>query len=459
MTQLEGKVNIHEPVVVVVDWEGENDPENPKNWTYRSKWLATGLVSLYNMLSPMSSSMISPAAAQVKLDLHATSSVFEPLCVSIYILAYAFGLLFFGPASQIFGRLRLVQGGNILFIAFNLGCAWSKTPSQILAARFLAGIGGSAPLVIGAGVINDCWSVQERGRAVTIYALAPLLGPIIGPIVGAWIASSTTWQWVFWSTTIAAVVIQIISFIWLKETFAPVLLRQKAAKLQRLEPIAIVRYITIYQADQANRPSIPKLLVYPFRLLLTEPIAQLLGIYLAYIVIVLLTSIAGIYTSVYHQSLGIAGLHYLALGLGLYGGAQIANHLLDRIHARLMKTEEKGRPEFRLPIMFPATILLPVGLLVTGWTARVSVHWIVPDIAISLLCSYIGIAVNWQAIQTYIIDTYTVNAAPALSGLSLLRSLVGFALPLCSPAMYRKLGYGLGDTVLAACAFGLGFPM
>jgi hypothetical protein len=63
----------------------------------------------------------------------------------------------------------------------------------------------------------------------------------------------------------------------------------------------------------------------------------------------------------------------------------------------------------------------------------------------------VGIAINYQAIQTYIIDTYTVRAAPgklmsslsftppnrysALGGLSLLRSLVGFALPLVSPSM------------------------
>lgn len=45
-------------------------------------------------------------------------------------------------------------------------------------------------------MINDCWSVEERGRAVTLYSLVPLLGPIIGPIAGAWITVTTTWQWV-----------------------------------------------------------------------------------------------------------------------------------------------------------------------------------------------------------------------------------------------------------------------
>lgn len=30
--------------------------------------------------------------------------------------------------------------------------------------------------------------------------------------------------------------------------------------------------------------------------------------------------------------------------------------------------------------MFPGVIALPIGLFITGWTARSSVHWIAPDI-------------------------------------------------------------------------------
>ncbi|KAJ7178926.1 MFS polyamine transporter [Mycena filopes] len=464
--------------IQVVDWNGPNDPENPQNWTYAQKWVATGIISTYTMLSPITSSIIAPAAPRVAHDLDAHGSVFQPLLTSIFILAYAFGPLFFGPASQIFGRSRVVQLGNIFYIAFNIACGFAKRPSQILAWRFLAGIGGSAPLVIGGGVINDCWSVKQRGRAVTLYALAPLLGPIIGPVAGAWIATRTKWQWVFWSTTIAAVLVQAIAFIWLKETFAPIILKRKARKLAKNHPDS--KYLTSFEADPkpfvggskavrifayhySSKPSRLKQLLYPIKLIFTEPTAQVLGVYLAYIYgmhppMMILTSIPGIYVSVYHEGIGIAGLHYLAFGLGLYGGAQICNALLDKIHAALAERyKDAGRPEYRLPIMLPATILVPIGLLITGWTARSNVHWIAPDIG--LVLTGIGIAINYQSIQTYIIDTYTVRAAPALGGLSLLRSLVGFALPLASPAMYRNLGYGVGNTILAACAIVLGLSM
>ena len=40
---------------------------------------------------------------------------------------------------------------------------------------------------IGGGALGDMWKAEERGRAIAIYSLAPLLGPVVGPICGAWL--------------------------------------------------------------------------------------------------------------------------------------------------------------------------------------------------------------------------------------------------------------------------------
>jgi hypothetical protein len=65
---------------------------------------------------------------------------------------------------------------------------------------------------------------------------------------------------------------------------------------------------------------------------------------------------------------------------------------------------------------------------------------------------------NFQAIQTYVVDSFTLHAASALAAVSFLRSLAGFGFPLFAPAMYAKLGYGKGNTILAAFAVALGCP-
>ena len=106
--------------------------------------------------------------------------------------------------------------------------------------------------------------------------------------------------------------------------------------------------------------------------------------------------------------------------------------------------------------MFPGTFLLPAGLLITGWTARASVPWIVPDIGIVLVGA--GMILNFQSIQTYVIDTFTLHAASALAAVAFLRSLCGFGFPLFAPSMYAALGYGKGDTILACIAIIVGCP-
>jgi hypothetical protein len=66
-------------------------------------------------------------------------------------------------------------------------------------------------------------------------------------------------------------------------------------------------------------------------------------------VLVFLTTIPSTFEDVYHQRVGIAGLHYLALGIGLVIPSQINARLMDRIYTLLKaRNGGVGKPEFRL---------------------------------------------------------------------------------------------------------------
>ena len=106
--------------------------------------------------------------------------------------------------------------------------------------------------------------------------------------------------------------------------------------------------------------------------------------------------------------------------------------------------------------MVPGTIILPFGMLLSGWSAQHHLHWIATDIGIG--CVGAGMILCFQAIQTYVVDTFTLHAASALAAVSCLRSLAGFGFPLFAPAMYHTLGYGKGNTILAVLSIGLGCP-
>ncbi|KZT75016.1 MFS polyamine transporter [Daedalea quercina L-15889] len=448
--------------VIVVDWDGPDDPANPRNWSSNKKWAAAITVSAFTFISPISSSMVAPAAAQIAEQFHITSSVETSLTVSVFVLAYAFGPLFLGPLSEVYGRVHILRGANLWYTAWNLGCGFAQNSGQLIAFRFMAGLGGSAPLAAGGAVLSDMWPPEQRGKAIAIYSLAPLLGPVIGPVAGGWIAERSTWRWVFWSTTVVAFIIQICGLVFLQETLAPILLQQKADRIRKTVdpekgPIREVR--TAGQIDKQNMGVFwRKALIRPFAMFVQEPIIQLFGVYMAFIygvIYLVLTTIPGIFTDVYHEDAGIGGLHYIALGLGLFVTTQINARVIDRIYQnQKARNGGIGKPEYRLITVLPGTALVPAGLLMSGWGTHT--HWIVVDIGLAMIGS--GLILTFQGMQTYVIDAFTLHAASALAAVSFLRSIAGFGFPLFAPAMYEALGYGVGDTILAAVAIVVGPP-
>lgn len=139
--------------------------------------------------------MISPALPTISAEFHITSGAVEILVISIYVLGFAIGPLCLGPLSEIYGRRIVLQASNIIFLVFNTACGGCRTATQIIVFRFLSGVGGSAPLAVsvqitasgcllpnmqnqvGGGTLSDVWSNEERGKAMGIYTLMPLLGP------------------------------------------------------------------------------------------------------------------------------------------------------------------------------------------------------------------------------------------------------------------------------------------
>ena len=172
--------------------------------------------------------MIAPAITTLAKDFHVTSDAEAQMMLSIFVLSCGFGPLLLGPMSEVFNRVRVQQFSNPFYLIRNLGCGFARDKKEMVVFRLLAGIGGSAPMAVGGGVLGDCWHAEERGKAVGIYSLAPLLGPALGPLTGAWIAEKTTWRWVFWSTSITALLVQTSGLFFLQETFQPALLKRKA---------------------------------------------------------------------------------------------------------------------------------------------------------------------------------------------------------------------------------------
>jgi MFS family permease len=295
----------------------------------------------------------------------------------------------------------VLQISNLFFLAWNIGCGFAQNSDQMLAFRFFSGLGGSAPLAIGGGLLSDCFPPEQRGKAISIYSLAPLLGPAIGPIAGGFITENTTWRWAFWATSIFTGVVQAFGIVFLQETYAPEILKQKVLKLRKETGNEALR--TEYMdPDKTFMKILRTAIIRPFKLLGTQPIVQVLAVYMAYLyglMYLVLSTFPPVWENVYHQSVGIGGLNYISLAVGFFLGTQISAPINDRIYRRLKKKNSNiGKPEFRIPLMLPGALMTPVGLFWYGWSVQARVHWIMPNIGTAIFSA--GIIVGFQCIQT-----------------------------------------------------------
>jgi MFS family permease len=72
----------------------------------------------------------------------------------------------------------------------------------------------------------------EQVVGVSVFLISPFLGPVLGPIVGGYVIENVGWRWTIWILMIfagAVLPLQILS----PETYAPVLLYQKAKRMQK----------------------------------------------------------------------------------------------------------------------------------------------------------------------------------------------------------------------------------
>lgn len=427
-----------------------------------NKSQATLIISSFAILQSLSSSTPSPSLPSIARSFNITNGVEQTLVLSIFQLGLSFGPFALAPISELYGRFWIVQGASIWFMIWNLACGFSQSSTQLIIFRLFAGIGGTAS-VLGGGVLSDVWLPHQRGRGLSVYSLAPNLGPALGPLLGGWIAEYSTWRWGFWSVAAANAAVQFTTFIWLRETYAPKLLADKAARL-RQETGNMDLHTEWDDPDRTIFALWRRNFKRPWKLFFTQPIVLVLGVYNAYnygLLYLFISTFPRLWEDVYHESTGIAGLNFISLALGSLFASQICAPTNDHIYKRLKKRfgyadEQEGVPEFRVPLMLLGAILNPIGLLWYGWSAEAKVFWLMPNIGVFLYAA--GSLLCYQCIQVYIVDAYTSYAASAFAASTLLRSLSSFGFPLFAPYIVQGLGYGFEGVLLAGIAIVIGIP-
>lgn len=433
----------------VVEFDGPDDPLHAQNWPLQKKLYTAAALGFTTMTSAFTSSIFSAATTAVAEEFHVSTEV-GILGVSFFVMGFAFGPTLWAPLSELKGRRLPLAISMFGFSIFCIAVAVAKDLQTVLICRFFSGFFGACPLAVVAAVFSDMFGNRTRGIAITIFSMAVFAGPMCAPAVGGFITKSYLgWRWTQYIPAIMGFVCFGLIVFFLEETYAPVILVQKAADLRRL---------TLNWGIHARQDEIEvdfselinKNFSRPLRLLFTEPIVLLLSIYMSFVYGILylfLTAYPLVFQGVHKMSAGVGGLPFFGMVLGqLISGVSV---ILQQpwYNRKLAANNNVPIPEWRLPSVIAGGVAFTGGIFWFGWSGyREDVHWMVPT-ASGILTGFGLMSIFLQALN-YLVDAYLMFAASAIAGNTFMRSLFGAGFPLFATYMFNGMGIQWASTLL-----------
>ena len=126
-----------------------------------------------------------------------TNQTMVNLTLSVYFVTYAFGLLFWGPLSEKFGRKPILLIGISIYVIASLCCALSSNVESLILSRILQAFGGSGVTVVATAIVKDLFDGREREKIMATIMSLMIIAPMVAPVLGAFLLKLYSWHMMF----------------------------------------------------------------------------------------------------------------------------------------------------------------------------------------------------------------------------------------------------------------------
>lgn len=300
----------------IVYFDPNGDPENPMDWTFAYKWCIVALLAGMAFTVTFTCISVVPIAQIIVDDLEdgASSASAAVLLVTIWELGEAAGSLFIAPLSELYGRYPVMNIANVLFVAFTALAALSQTSSVLIVARALTGL-AVAGNVLNPAIVGDIFPSEQRGAAMSLIQLAPLIGGAIGPAIAGAISETAGWRANLWIAVALSASFELLFLICFRETYKVPILKRKAARLRKETGNLSLKTEFDVKHEGSSWQLIGEAILRPFVVLSSSFVLQMISIFgslLFGFFYVMSTSFPAILQQIYHFSPAETGTSFIA---------------------------------------------------------------------------------------------------------------------------------------------------
>jgi EmrB/QacA subfamily drug resistance transporter len=163
--------------------------------------LASGITSVPN-------AAVVVALPTIHSELHASLNDLE-WTVTGFLLAYSAVMIAAGRLADVFGRVRVLVIGTVVYMAASVPAALADDATVLIGGLIVAGMGAAVLTPASLAIVTEEFRGKRGGMAVGVWAAASVVFSGIGPAIGGALTEQASWRWILWLNVIAGVVILI----------------------------------------------------------------------------------------------------------------------------------------------------------------------------------------------------------------------------------------------------------
>lgn len=160
-------------------------------------------------MQTLDSTVVATALPAMARSLHQ-----NPVRLNIVITTNLLSLAIFIPLSgwlaDKFGARTIFRAAIAIFTAGSVLCGVSQSLIELIAARFVQGIGGAMMSPVGRLLVLKSLPKTDWVEAISYLTVPAMLGPVIGPPLGGVIVSYSTWRWIFFINLPVGVIVLVL---------------------------------------------------------------------------------------------------------------------------------------------------------------------------------------------------------------------------------------------------------
>ncbi|MBP6120965.1 MULTISPECIES: multidrug effflux MFS transporter [Providencia] len=374
------------------------------------------LLLLLVLLGPLGIDLYLPTIPAIAKDLDSSESVIQST-IALFILVLGLGQLISGPLVDRYGRKPIAIAGIILYIMGSVVAIFATTSSVFIASRLLQGIAVCCTSVVAFSSVRDRMNGTEAARAFGFLNGTLNIVPALAPLLGGLLAEAWGWRAPFWFLALYAVVILLLTVMFLPET--------RPVSAQQVKKIQFGNYLRILRSNHF--------------LIFALVNAGTMGMALTYVSLAPSVLMGDAKLSPLEFSI-VFGIN----GFWIMFASYIANFFIHKI----------GRPTCLL-IGSTMMALGCLGLLFGVFVLSIDIqnHWLV--YMLPVICACTGLAFMMGTATSYALEPFGHEAGTASALVGFVQMAGGATLGLLAIALPVQPKLSLALVMLIGCIFGL----